>query len=85
MAHYLLSCSHNCLLDDLDDAELDDLIANPDTASGYAWCQSCTTWQPVVELVATAEDSDPSESASDCAELPDGTDIAVRPAVHAQQ
>jgi hypothetical protein len=54
MAHYLLACADTRSLDDLDDTTLDDLIANPDTVPRHVWCESCTTWQPVADLVISA-------------------------------
>ncbi|WP_329072662.1 hypothetical protein [Amycolatopsis sp. NBC_01480] len=59
MAHYLLACTDTHSLDDLDDATLDDLSANPDTLPRYVWCESCTTWQPVAELVICAATGNP--------------------------
>lgn len=53
MAHYLLACADTHSLDELDDATLDDLIADPDTVPRYVWCEACTTWRPVAELVVS--------------------------------
>jgi hypothetical protein len=86
MAHYLFTCSHTYDLGssgDLDDADLDDLIANPETAPGYAWCQACTAWRPVVDVVS-AGSREPSGASGESTVQAAVADYAHPAAVNAQ-
>ncbi len=54
MAHFLLRCSHTRPLDETDDAEVGELVDNPESIPRFVWCDACTVWQPVSDLVSVA-------------------------------
>ncbi|SFB63114.1 hypothetical protein SAMN05216266_13325 [Amycolatopsis marina] len=54
MAHFLLRCFHTRSLDETDDAEVGELVDNPESIPRFVWCDACAIWQPVSELVTVA-------------------------------
>ncbi len=73
MVHFLLLCSHTRCLDEIGDAEIAELVENPQSIPRYVWCDHCVTWQPVAELVTAPLAAD---NVSDSGESADAEPVA---------